>query len=371
MPGSPLRLVFVATLPESGGAAAHLVNLAGALADAGHQISVVAASGSDLWNSLAAHPRITLYDAAFTSTYRAAAMRTVRMAIESARAQAVFASFERDYWGTGVVASRANVPAAFFLHHAGLKRVNRLVLTKLRWDFIVPSRDLRDWITSKGVSTSRSHVLYNSVDAASFQPATSRRDVVRTTLGLPAHAVVVGFVGRLEYNKGVIPFAHALDRAMARDAQLHALWLGSGRRECEVDAIIRGSGAPQRHVRHPWANDVHPYYEALDILALPSIERESFGRVLIEAQASGIPVLGSAIGGIPETMLPGESGRLVAPGDVDAWADAIGALARDSALRSRMGAAGVEFVRRRFDNARMVSSFESWFALWRQGRRGA
>ncbi len=365
-----LRLVFVATLPDVGGAATHLVSLTKALAGAGHHISVVASEGSALWCTLQADPRITLHDAAFTSTYRASAMRAVRRAIEQCRADAVFATFERDYWGTGVVASQCGVPAAFFLHHAGMKRVNRLVLTRLRWHFIVPSHDLRAWISDRGVSRSRSQVLYNSVDTAAFHPDVASRAAVRSTLGLPVDAIVVGFIGRLEYNKGVIPFAHALNRAMAHDERLYALWLGCGRREHDVDDIIRSSCAPDRHVRHAWTDDVHPYYAALDLLALPSIKRESFGRVLIEAQACGIPVLGSAIGGIPEAMDVGRSGRLVAPGDIEAWAGAISELATDGALRARMGAAGVDFVCRHFDSAAAVSQFEMWFAKWRLGPRG-
>ncbi|WP_309671935.1 glycosyltransferase family 4 protein [Gemmatimonas sp.] len=365
-----LRLVFVATLPDVGGAAAHLVSLTSALADAGHQISVVAQAGSALWGTLQADPRITLHDAAFTSTYRASAMRTVRRAITQRGADAVFATFERDYWGTGVVATQCSVPTAFFLHHAGLKRVNRLILTRLRWDFIVPSHDLRAWITDRGVAPSRSHVLYNSVDTGAFHPNVASRATVRTTLGLPDDAIVVGFIGRLERNKGVIPFAHALNQAMARDPRVHALWLGSGLCEHELDDIIRSADAPERHVRHPWTDDVHPYYSALDLLALPSTKRESFGRVLIEAQACGIPVLGSDIGGIPETMDVGRSGRLVAPGDIDAWGRAIGELSADGTLRTNMGAAGMSFVRERFDNATVGAQFESWFSSWRASHRG-
>lgn len=99
------------------------------------------------------------------------------------------------------------------------------------------------------------------------------------------------------------------------------------------------------------------YYAAMDIVVLPSTGRESFGRVLVEAQSCEIPVLGSNIGGIAETMKPGATGRLVAPGDSAAWADAITSLALDKDGRRAMGAAGRAFVRERFDSASIVKAF--------------
>jgi glycosyltransferase involved in cell wall biosynthesis len=360
-----LRLVFVATLPEPGGAACHLVSLTSALTNAGHRVAVVADPQSALWRTLAAIGRVELHAGAFTRAYATKALRAVQNAIESLAADGAFAVFERDYWGTGLVAAGTGVPVAFFLHHAGMKRSNRMLLPRLRWHFVVPSRDLRQWLKDKGVSATRIHVLYNDVDTAAFAPDPARRARERARLGVSDDAVLVGYVGRLEANKGVVPFAHALTRAMQRDERLRALWVGEGRLEATVDAIIQQSGLAARHIRRPWTDDVRAAYAAMDLLALPSTKRESFGRVLIEAQACGVPVLGSDIGGIPEAMKIGVTGRLVAPGDIGAWADALVALAADEAGRHRMGAAAVGFVRRTFDSAVAAAAFANWWATWR------
>jgi glycosyltransferase involved in cell wall biosynthesis len=92
----------------------------------------------------------------------------------------------------------------------------------------------------------------------------------------------------------------------------------------------------------------------MDILAMPSVESDTFGRVSIEAQASGVPVLCSDIGGIPETLLLGVSGLLLPPGDIPAWRDAIIKLAIDGKLRLQMAERGRDWVTQQF-SAKVIS----------------
>ena len=103
----------------------------------------------------------------------------------------------------------------------------------------------------------------------------------------------------------------------------------------------------ERHHFVGWHHDTAPYLRSLSMLAFPSVSTETFGRVSIEAQACGVPVLASDIGGIPETLLPGETGLLLPPGNLAAWRDAILALC-DEGLRQTMGTAARGFVERHF-----------------------
>jgi glycosyltransferase involved in cell wall biosynthesis len=93
------------------------------------------------------------------------------------------------------------------------------------------------------------------------------------------------------------------------------------------------------------------------MLALPSIMPETFGRVLVEAQASGIPVLGSAIGGIPETLESGVTGLLLPPGDVAAWREGILTLC-DAECRQRLAQNGRAFVTERFSEQAVAAAFQ-------------
>lgn len=354
----PLRLVFVGTLPEPGGAASHFVSLTSAMAAAGHQVSVVADPASGIWRALENNSLVKMYGAAFTKTFEKSAMRVVRGAVKDLAPDRVVSVFERDYWGTALVAAQCRVPVALFLHHAGLKRSNRLVLPWIRRQFLLPSENLRRWLISRGVSACNTDVLYNPVDTNYFSPNAQLRMEERARLGVAPDEILVGYIGRIESNKGILPFANALNIAMTRVPKMRALWVGFGRREAELDAFIQSTPHADRHMRRPWTEDMLPYYSAMDMVALPSTGREAFGRVLIEAQSCAIPVLGSDIGGIAETMDVGITGRLVAPGDSEAWADALTELAQDPEARRTMGEAGRAFVRNTFDSCRIATAFE-------------
>ncbi|MEP6763530.1 MAG: glycosyltransferase family 4 protein [Gemmatimonadaceae bacterium] len=354
----PLRLVFVGTLSEPGGAASHFISLVSAMAAAGHQVAVLAARGSGVWRTLERNESIELHAAEFTRKFDTDAMRTLRQVVREVKPHHIVGVFERDYWGTAVVAAQNRVPLTLFLHHAGLKRSSRLALRWVRRHFVVPSHDLRNWIISRGASASRTSVLHNPIDTEYFQQNPEMRAAQRAQFCLSDNDVLVGFVGRIETNKGVIPLAEALTKAMTDNHNLRALWIGFGRRETDIDAIAQRSPFANRHIRLPWTDDMLPYYSAMDIVALPSTGRESFGRVLAEAESCGIPVLGSDIGGIAEAMDAGHSGQLVAPGDVDAWANAIGELATNPERRAQMGVAGRKYVRAAFDSAVIARGFE-------------
>jgi len=144
---------------------------------------------------------------------------------------------------------------------------------------------------------------------------------------------------------------------MSRSPSVHALWVGHGELAAEMEARLASSPHAARHVREPWTDDLASCFAAMDILAFPSIRRESFGRVAAEAQACGVPVVASNDGGIPETIRGGESGLLVPPGDVPAWTNAILQLVNDASLRVRMGAAGRAQACERFAAPRIAEAF--------------
>ncbi len=366
MSSASLRLAFVATLPEHGGAAAHLADLVRSLVDARHHVSVVADPSSDLWRTLRDHGGVRLTAVSHRSTSTREKRARILAAIAENCAEAVFSTFECDYWDTGFVARRAGVPAALFLHHAGMKRANRWLLPLAPWHVLVPSHDLRRWVLGLGVRAEAIHVLYNAVDTDVFAPDSARRACAREKLGYTPDEVVVGFVGRIESNKGVLPLAQACNRAMRAQPQLRSLWVGSGRLEREVDAILAQAPEAAHHRRVAWTTSVREYYAAMDLLVLPSVRRESFGRVLLEAQASQIPVIASQIGGIPEAVSADASALLVPPGDVNALTSAIEALASDRDRRAAMGAAGRAFVQTHFDRTLVAPAFSSWFTRWRE-----
>jgi glycosyltransferase involved in cell wall biosynthesis len=112
-------------------------------------------------------------------------------------------------------------------------------------------------------------------------------------------------------------------------------------------------------------HDIGNVLMALDVFALPT-HREALGTVFIEAAAMGVPVIGTDVGGVPETMLAGETGLLVPPRDPAALAAALETLLADPALRRRMGDAGRDLIRGQglFSAERTAGQVEHAYTHW-------
>lgn len=184
-----------------------------------------------------------------------------------------------------------------------------------------------------------------------------------------AHAIraaherpIVLFVGRLIYYKGV----EVLVRAM-RSVDADLVVVGSGPLEGRVRALAREAGVePRLTILPPLQRaELAAYYRAADVFCLPSVARsEAFGLVQLEAMASGVPVVSTALPtGVPYVNLHGTSGLVVPPGDADALADALRTLVEDANLRARLGARARERVLAEFTRDRMV---ERTLAVYRE-----
>jgi phosphatidyl-myo-inositol alpha-mannosyltransferase len=166
----------------------------------------------------------------------------------------------------------------------------------------------------------------------------------------PGREPVLLFVGRPEPRKGLPVLLEAFAR-LPGEARLELV----GPEESEIDqAEVLPSSARARIRAHCRVSDetrLRLLHEA-DVLCAPSLAGESFGVVLVEGMAAGLPVVASALPGYVD-VLPPSCGRLVPPGDAAALADALAGLLADPALRARLGAAGLRAARR-FDWSRVV-----------------
>jgi glycosyltransferase involved in cell wall biosynthesis len=267
-------------------------------------------------------------------------------------------SFAREFWPLALVARTRRIPLALFLHVQRISRLSAPLFPWLASRFILPSEYLRNWVVARrGMPRWRTRVLYNPIDVERFRPDPAVREATRRRFGFAPNDVVIGFAGRFERQKGVYVLEGALEGVMARCPSARALWVGEGEVATEIDTRIGASRHGARHVRQPWSADIVPFLTAMDILAFPSIRRESFGRVAAEAQACGVPVVASRVGGIPETLVENVSGILVEPGDVQRWTDAMAGLVDDASRRALMGAAGRAQARERFSGPHIAAEF--------------
>lgn len=195
---------------------------------------------------------------------------------------------------------------------------------------------------------------------------------LRQELGLPADALVVGCVAVMRTEKGHADLIDAFQRVLAAFPQAHLVLAGDGmpvfeRLKGQVQALGLASRVHFLGRRH----DIGNVLQAFDVFALPT-HREAFGTAFVEAAAMGVPVIGTDVGGVPETMQAGVTGLLVPPRDPAALAAALESLLADPERRRRMGEAGRELIRGQglFSVDRAAQLVEAAYARWLGERRG-
>ncbi len=209
-----------------------------------------------------------------------------------------------------------------------------------------------------GVPPERLRVIPRGVDIDRFDPDKVRPErmiALMKAWRLPDGVPLVLLPGRLTRWKG----QHVLIDAMARLKRpaLHAVILGQGsaryRRELEEAVARTGAAGNFRFVDD--CADIAAAYMLADVVVSASTSPEGFGRVIVEAQAMGRPVIATAHGGAQETVSPGETGWLVPPGDAEALAAALAqALDQDPAARLAMAKREIAHAREFFSSALMT-----------------
>jgi len=200
-------------------------------------------------------------------------------------------------------------------------------------------------------------IVPNGVDLRRFGPhAPDPR--LRDALGLATGLPVVGFFGRLEHGKGVDVLLEAAARVHSKLPSAF-LFVGDGPLRERLTARAAAEGLPVCFAGR--RDDVPELMRLCSVVVLPS-RREAFGRVLVEAMATGVPVVATAVGGIPEVCIDGVTGLLVPPDDPDALAVAIALTLTDQAATADRVAAATADVHARFDLAVHAAGVQAVYA---------
>jgi glycosyltransferase involved in cell wall biosynthesis/predicted metal-dependent phosphoesterase TrpH len=184
-------------------------------------------------------------------------------------------------------------------------------------------------LTELGIASERIHRWGRGVDLERFSPAVGERE-------LRPDRIVILYIGRLSREKGIDLLADAFLLARERDRRLHLLVAGGGPEEEHLRRRLGEAATFLGWVEHEPLGGV---YAGADVLLFPSVT-DTFGQVILEAQASGLPVLAVDAGASAELIEDGRTGCL-APADPTALAQALCALARRRLLRDRLAAGGL------------------------------
>jgi glycosyltransferase involved in cell wall biosynthesis len=210
-----------------------------------------------------------------------------------------------------------------------------------------------------GAPAERIVMIPNGIDTSRFRPDTAERMALRDSLGLAGADMLAIVTGRLSPQKGT----DVAIRAVARVPEAHLLVLGSGSHEAVLRRLVQRLGVADRvHLMGRVAYDEVPVYLAgADLALCPSLLDEAFPLSVIEAMASGLPVLATEVGGVATAIRQGEDGYLVPPGSVAALAQRLAEMAQNGALRARMGELARERALSLFDIGQMVDATEAVF----------
>ncbi|WP_339644746.1 TIGR03088 family PEP-CTERM/XrtA system glycosyltransferase [uncultured Porticoccus sp.] len=229
--------------------------------------------------------------------------------------------------------------------------------------YIAVSRDLLQWLKhTVAIPEKKLRQIYNGVDAGKFSPRqddTQLGDLAPPGL-LPENAVVVGTVGRLAEVKNQQLLIEAVGYLFTKRpilrGTLRLVLVGDGPLKLQLVDRVKQLGLSDVVWFSGDRNDVPVLMQLMDIFILPSLA-EGISNTLLEAMASGLPVIATSVGGNVELIEEGVNGRLVPVNNVVAMADALAELVDDPTLRQSMGEKGLALVRTTFNWEKTVADY--------------
>jgi glycosyltransferase involved in cell wall biosynthesis len=243
-----------------------------------------------------------------------------------------------------------------------LKRIDWLIASLTTHNIVDSPSQMQFLLDEKVTKSNKSHVFakgsISGVDLARFKPDTDVRLTIRNQLKIAEHQLVFLFIGRLNLDKGVLDLANAFSQL--NNSHLHLLFVGPDEQEmrAEIMKLENNQKANIHFIGH--THKPEAYMAAADVLCLPSY-REGFGTVLIEAAAVGIPAIASRIYGITDAVVDNETGLLHEPHDVGAIKMLMETIAKNEALRIKLGKQARERVVKDFSSELITQAWVDFY----------
>jgi sugar transferase (PEP-CTERM/EpsH1 system associated) len=228
--------------------------------------------------------------------------------------------------------------------------------------YIALSRDLNDYLVHKvHVPPSRITQAYNGVDTDRFYPAPDGPQTIAGSPFDPAHHWLVGTVGRMQTVKDQTLLAQAFVQALQLDPtlrqRLRLVMVGEGPLRAKAQGILEAAGVADLAWLPGERSDVADIMRGLHAFALPSLA-EGISNTILEAMASGLPVIATAVGGNADLVKQLDTGVIVPAADAQPMAQQLAAFANNHEQSRTMGIAGRQRVLSTFSMQAMVSTYQ-------------
>jgi glycosyltransferase involved in cell wall biosynthesis len=245
---------------------------------------------------------------------------------------------------------------------AGLFRLLERWLAKLTTALVAVSPEVRDDLVALGVAPAEKFTVIRlgiELDERIGESA-ARRDEMRRLLGIPRERFTVGWIGRMTAVKRTDDVLLAFRRLRELGVDACLCMVGDGPDRDHVERRASELGIVRECLFLGYQEDVAPFYGAFDAVVLPS-GNEGTPVSAIEALAGGRPVVATRVGGVPDVIRDGVDGFLVESGDVEQLAGRLAELARDPALRARLGDEGRRHVVPRYSVERLLDDVDRFY----------
>ena len=341
-----MKTVHLISGGDAGGARTHVLRLLGELSKTG-QAPLLCLGGGVLADGARERgiPCKTLTGSFF------AQLREARRFIRSEGFDLVRCHGSRANLTAALLRGSLGVPVVSTIHsdhrldylHRPLSRLvygtlNALALRKMD-ALVCVSKAMRDTYAARGFRRGKLFFIYNGVDMNAPFPEASREDFLAAH-GIAAAPgdILAGTAARFDAVKDLSTMLRGFAAAAKEEPRLRLILAGTGAEEEALRALAKELSVSDRVHFTGWLSDTDVLYASLDICLLTSLS-ETFPYALTDAAKFCVPVIATAVGGVPELVEDGVHGLLLAPGDTAALAADILTLSRDTALRKKLGAA--------------------------------
>jgi glycosyltransferase involved in cell wall biosynthesis len=346
-PRRPLRLLHVVDSLERGGLERAVVDLAVAQQRWGDEVAVFSILETSGFRPELEDAGVPVIVGAKRRSFDLRVLgRLRRAALDGPRADIVHAhNFVPSYYAAAALLGARRPPALVgTCHDMGTRLTNRRLRWLYRWSLTrtarvaMVGRQVHDrYVFSGMVDPARAITVRNGVPVGRFGTSDARRAAARAQLGLDPHATVIGCVGRLVALKNHRMMVAVLPDLLRKRADLTLALLGGGPLCEELQAQATALGVADRIVFAGERTGIPDLLPAFDLFVMPSLT-EGLSIALLEACATGLPIVATAVGGNLEIVTDAQAGLLIPPGEQSALLEAVGTMLGDAALRERCGA---------------------------------
>jgi glycosyltransferase involved in cell wall biosynthesis len=357
---APLRVLQVVGNSVIGGAENHVLTLVDAFKREGCAVAVVCPRPGPFVDALQAQgvrPHlIDMVRAAPNDEYELVtpALWSLYAFIRRWRPDVVHSHLYPAHLHATLAAQLADVPAIVTTAHTLVVRPGDPWLVGMSDGRVIAvSQAAKGLLVQAGVPARRIRVIYNGIEPRYFRDESAAAYRIREELGIPLNAPVVGMIARLSPEKGHDQFLRVAGETAMRHPSARYVIVGTGPLAAELQQAAAALRVGDRVLFTGARRDVTALNHVIDVFMLPSRE-EALPLAVLEAMAAQRPVVASAVGGVPEVVVDGQTGYLFEPDDRDGFVRAVSTLLGRPDLRRDFGRRGQQRVRDRFGVDRMV-----------------